>query len=77
MSSRNSCISDVKSGAEPEESQICEIVSAAVLLTFVINSALIPNELLILRLKNLDMPRPLRLDVANFAVQLLAGMLSA
>ena len=71
-------MSDVKSGAEPEEGHIREIVSTTVLLTPAMKSVLRPNELLILRPQNRrDRPRPLRLKVANFSVQLLVRILSA
>ena len=78
MSSGNSYISDVKSGTEPEEGHIREIMYATVLLMPAMKSVLRSNELLILRLQNnRDRTRPLRLEVADFAVHLLAEMLSA
>ena len=65
----------MKSGAEPEEEHICEIVSSTVLLTPATKLVLRPNELLILRLQNnRDRPRSLMLEVADFAVQLLTDM---
>ena len=69
-------MSDMKSGAELEEGWIGETVYVTVLLKSTTQAVLRPNELSIFRLQNnLRRPSPLRLEVTDFVVQLLADML--